>query len=322
MKYACLFPGQGSQVVGMGKALAETFPESRAVFDQADRLLGFSISSMCFDGPQETLTATSNAQPAILTASIAAWEVLKKMGIRPAAVAGHSLGQYTALVAAQSLTFEEAVRVTRRRGEYMEQAVNGAMAAILGLDRAALEALCQRVVSPEVADVANFNSPDQIVISGSVNGVRQVCDWVKAETKSKAIPLNVSGAFHSRLMTAAKEGLRQTLEKTVIQSPVIPVVNNVTGDFVSVPAEILETLMIQVMKPVLWEQSIRRMLADGIDTFIEVGPGRVLSGLIRRIDRTAKTYQVEDPKGIEDVSSQLGLNSTFHIPHSTLAKGG
>lgn len=305
MKYACLFPGQGSQAVGMGKALVEAYPESRAVFETADRLLGFSISSLCFEGPEPQLTATSNAQPAILTASMAAWVVLQQRGIRPAATAGHSLGQYSALVAAGALTFEQAVMVTRKRGEIMEKAANGTMAAILGLDRASLEALCQRVALPEVADVANFNSPDQIVISGSVNGIRQVCEWVKAETKAKAIPLNVSGAFHSRLMTAAKEELGKSLGGTSIQSPRTPVVNNVTGDYVADPKDIRETLMTQVMKPVLWEPSMRKMLADGIDTFIEVGPGKVLSGLVKRIDRNAKSYQVNDPASLEEVSTML-----------------
>lgn len=305
MKYACLFPGQGSQVVGMGKALADAYPEAKAVFDQADQALGFSISSLCFDGPEESLTATSNAQPAILTASIAAWVTLKKHGIRPLATAGHSLGQYSALVAAESLTFEDAVKVTRRRGEIMEKAVNGTMAAILGLDRETLERLCQRVSAPEVADVANFNSADQIVISGTVEGVKTVCQWVKAETKAKAILLNVSGAFHSRLMAVAREGLAQSLERVTVRAPQIPVVNNVTGDYVSDPSIIRETLLVQVMRPVLWEQSVRRMLADGIETFIEVGPGKVLSGLVRRIHRESRTYQVGDPKGLEEVGALL-----------------
>ena len=288
-KVAFVFPGQGSQFVGMGQALSEQSPAARQIFEEADAALGFSLSQLCFEGPEEELKLTANTQPAILTASIAVLAALKEKqpDFSPAFVAGHSLGEYSALVAAGALSFADAVKTVRSRGQFMEEAVpagQGAMAAVLNMDRAALHAVCEEVTaSGHPVQLANLNSPGQIVISGSAEGVKLAGEQAKAAGAKRVLPLNVSGPFHSSLMQPAADKLQAVLADVSVQDAAVQVVANVTARPVTEAATIIDSLIQQVSAPVLWEDSVQWMVEQGVTTFVEIGPGKVLAGLIKKI---------------------------------------
>lgn len=288
-KIAFVFPGQGSQFVGMGQALSEQSPAARQIFEEADAALGFSLSQLCFEGPEDELKLTANTQPAILTASIAVLAALKEKqpDFSPAFVAGHSLGEYSALVAAGALSFADAVKTVRSRGQFMEEAVpagQGAMAAVLNMDRAALHAVCEEVTaSGHPVQLANLNSPGQIVISGSAEGVKLAGEQAKAAGAKRVLPLNVSGPFHSSLMQPAAEKLQAVLADVSVQDAAVQVIANVTARPVTEAATIVDSLIQQVSAPVLWEDSVQWMVEQGVTTFVEIGPGKVLAGLIKKI---------------------------------------
>ncbi|MDQ0972727.1 [acyl-carrier-protein] S-malonyltransferase [Neobacillus niacini] len=308
-KIAFVFPGQGSQIVGMGQQLAELYPEVMQYFKKADERLSAELSKLIFEGPQEELTKTVNTQPALLTTSLAILERFQKAAIKPDFVAGHSLGEYTALVAAGALTFEDGVYAVRKRGEFMEGAVpngEGSMAAILGLDREPLSK-----VTAEVSDsgfpvsLANLNCPGQIVISGSRKGVELASAKAKESGAKRAIPLEVSGPFHSSLMKPAASELRQVLDGLDMKDARIPVIANVSANPMTTAEEIKENLIEQLYSPVLWEDSVVKMIDSGVDTFIEIGPGKVLSGLIKKINRSVKTYSISDEESCQSVIEAL-----------------
>jgi [acyl-carrier-protein] S-malonyltransferase len=292
----------------MGRELAENFACARAVFEEADQALGFAISKLCFDGPVEELQLTANTQPAILTASVAAARVLREKGIPADYVAGHSLGEYSALVAAGALGLADAVRLVRKRGQYMQEAVpvgQGAMAAILGLDGAAAEALCREAAQGEVVSSANLNSPGQVVIAGSAAAVARAVQIGKARGAKRAILLNVSAPFHCALMQPAQDRLSVDLDAAEIIDPPVPLVNNVDAQVVKAAAVVREGLKRQVTAPVRWEESMRRLRAEGVEMFVEVGPGKVLSGVLRQIDRSAECLRVEDVATLNEVVARL-----------------
>ncbi|MCA1321367.1 ACP S-malonyltransferase [Bacillus tianshenii] len=302
-KIAFVFPGQGSQAVGMGQELKRKFPEVASIIDKADEKLGYSLSSLMFEGPQEELTLTYNAQPALLTTSISILEKLKEAGIKADYVAGHSLGEYSALVAAGSISFEDAVQTVHLRGKFMEEAVpagKGTMAAVLGLDEAVLQEVTEQVTS-NIAPVqlANLNCPGQIVISGSTEGVQAASELAKEKGAKRVIPLVVSGPFHSSLMQPAAEKLAAALKTIDVKNTEIPVIANVDAHEMQEQADINEKLVQQLYSPVRWEQSVERMIELGVDTFIEVGPGKVLSGLIKKINRRVTTIPVYDMETLQ-----------------------
>jgi [acyl-carrier-protein] S-malonyltransferase len=281
----------------MGRELAENFAVARQVFEAADDALGFPISRFCFEGPAEELQLTANTQPAILTVSAAAAAVLGEHGVHPGLVAGHSLGEYSALVTAGSLGLPDAVRLVRKRGQYMQEAVpvgQGAMAAILGLDGAVLEAVCREAAQDEVVSPANLNSPGQVVIAGSTAAVGRAVELAKGHGAKRAILLNVSAPFHSALMKPAQDRLSVDLDATAVANPRVPLVNNADARVVTSGPEVRNGLKRQVTAPVRWEESMRRLRTEGVELFIEVGPGKVLSGLLRQIDRAAECLHVED----------------------------
>ncbi|KXG77229.1 Malonyl CoA-acyl carrier protein transacylase [Fervidicola ferrireducens] len=310
-KVAFLFAGQGAQYVGMGMDLAKNFERAKKIFEKADEALGYRISDICFYGPEEKLKETANTQPAILTHSVACYFLLKEEGIVPDVVAGLSLGEYSALVAAESLDFEDAVRVVRKRGIYMQEAVplgEGAMAAIIGLARQEVLKACELASDEGVVEAANFNSPDQIVVSGHVKAVEKTLKIAKEKGAKKAVMLPVSAPFHCSLLKPAGEKLEKELEKTNIKPAKIPVISNVTAEAVKDPAAIKELLIKQVSSPVLWEDSILKMKELGVDTFVELGPGRALSGMVKKIDRSLTTLNVEDSESLANVISYFRGN--------------
>ncbi len=302
-KIAFVFPGQGAQAVGMGKDAYEADAAARGIFETADKALGFPLSRIVFDGPEEELKLTANTQPALLTTSIAYLELFRtRHGVRPDYTAGHSLGEYSALVAAGVLSFEDAVRTVRARGEFMEQAVpsgQGAMAAVLGAERETLRQLCSDVSAQgTVVELANLNCPGQIVVSGSKEGVQAVAERGKEAGAKRVIPLEVSGPFHSSLMKPASERLGGVLETVGMKAAAVPVVANVTALPVQEPAEIKRLLIDQVHSSVMWEDSVAWLLKQGVDTFVEIGSGTVLAGLIKKIDRSAKVYSINSLEAI------------------------
>ena len=311
-KLAFLFPGQGSQYPGMGREMAERFDAARRAFEEADRALGFPLSKLCFEGPAEELQLTANTQPAILTASLAAAEVLREKGVQPDYVAGHSLGEYSALAAAGALSLAEAVRTVRNRGQYMQEAVppgQGAMAALLGLDGALAEEVCREAAQGEVVSPANLNSPAQAVIAGHASAVTRAVELAKARGAKRAILLNVSAPFHCALMQPAADRLARDLDAIEIRDLRVPLVNNADARLIQPArsaAAVRDGLKRQVTAPVRWEQSMRVLVAEGVQLFIEVGPGKVLSGLVRQIDRQAECLHVEDVASLDEVMARLG----------------
>ncbi len=309
MKHAFLFPGQASQYPGMGKELAESHEAARAVFEAADQALGFPLSELCFQGPAEALQLTENTQPAMLTCSVAFFRVLESSGVLPDYVAGHSLGEYSAVVAAGALAFEDAVRIVRKRGQYMQEAVpvgEGAMAAILGLRLEAVEEICRDAADGQVVSPANVNSPEQIVIAGHADAVRRAVELASRRSAKRAVLLPVSAPFHCALMKPAQERLAQDLAALSFSDLRFPLVNNLGAVEVRTGEQARAGLIGQVSAPVLWDRSMRRLMGMGVDTFVEVGPGRVLCGLMRQVDRKMVALNVEDEKSLAQVVSRLG----------------
>jgi [acyl-carrier-protein] S-malonyltransferase len=312
---AFVFPGQGAQKVGMGKSLATRFPICRETFDEADAALGESLSGMCFEGPEDRLLLTENTQPAILAMSTAVCRLVESEGVRPAYAAGHSLGEYSAHVAAGTLSFADALRTVRRRGRYMQDAVpvgEGAMAAILGLDESAVARACDeagaelagRVVAP-----ANLNAPGQVVIAGHADAVARAGEKAKAHGAKRVIPLAVSAPFHCPLMKPAEERLAPDLRALAAQAPRVSVVANVDAEPKRDAAASIEALIRQVSSPVRWEDVVRRLIADGARTFVELGPGAVLAGLVKKIDRSMTAMSIEDEAGLSAALTHLRANS-------------
>lgn len=300
-KVAFVFPGQASQYPGMGKELAEKYPVARAVFDEADKALGFSISKICFEGTEEDLKLTANTQPAILTVSTAAYRVLEEKGITPDYVAGHSLGEYSALVTAGSLKFADAVKLVRKRGTYMQEAVpagQGAMAAIMGVSPAVVIDACKRAAEGEVCAPANLNSPEQTVISGNAGAVKRAVEIASQLGAKRSMVLAVSAPFHSALMMPAQQKLEKDLAAIQFGDLQMPLVTNVDADTIRNGEEARSALVRQVSMPVRWEESMRLLLDEGVNTLVEVGPGRVLTGLMRQIERSVATLNVEDEKSL------------------------
>ena len=301
-KVAFVFPGQASQYSGMGKELAEKYPVARAVFDEADKALGFSVSKLCFEGTEDDLKLTANTQPAILTVSVAAGRVLAEKGIVPDFVAGHSLGEYSALVAAGSVKFADAVKLVRKRGTYMQEAVpagHGAMAAIMGLSPAVVQDACKRAAEGEICSPANLNSPEQTVISGHAGAVKRAVEIASQLGAKRSMVLPVSAPFHSALMMPAQEKLEEDLNAAAFEVLQVPLVTNVDADSIRQGEEARSALIRQVTMPVRWEESMRMLLDEGVNTFVEVGPGRVLTGLMRQIERSVATLNVEDEKSLQ-----------------------
>jgi [acyl-carrier-protein] S-malonyltransferase len=302
---AFIFPGQGSQYVEMGKEFHDQFRAAREVFEEADDTLRFSISKLCFQGPEEELKLTENTQPAILTTSIAAFKVFQtEKGINPQFAAGHSLGEYSALVASGALSFAEAVQTVRLRGKFMQEAVpvgEGAMAAILGMEREDVEKLCEEVAAGEILSPANFNCPGQIVIAGHSNAVQRAIERVKQEGK-RATLLPVSAPFHSPLMKPAGARLERALEEITVRDLNVPVVTNVEAEINTSKDRVKPLLVAQVSSPVRWEESMRRMIKEGIEQVLEIGPGKVLSGLMKRIDPKIEIKNIEDIQTLKKVS--------------------
>jgi [acyl-carrier-protein] S-malonyltransferase len=301
-KLAFLFPGQASQYPGMGRDLAEKYPESRAVFDEADSALGFSLFKLCCEGTEEALKQTENTQPAILTVSIAAYRALEKRGVTPDFAAGHSLGEYSAVVAAGGLNFPEAVKIVRGRGRYMQEAVpagEGAMAAILGLPPSEVAEVCKKAADHEIVSPANLNSPEQTVISGSAAAVKRAVEIASQSGAKRAVMLPVSAPFHCAMMAPAQERLEADLRAATFRALKFPVITNVDAEAVTTGDEARDALIRQVTHPVRWLDSIHEMIEAGVTVFVEVGPGKVLSGLLRQIDRSIRAFNVEDSASLE-----------------------
>ncbi|HEX8175181.1 MAG TPA: ACP S-malonyltransferase [Pyrinomonadaceae bacterium] len=295
---AFIFPGQGSQAPGMGRELAEKSEAARRVFEEADEALGFAVSELCFEGPAEKLQLTENTQPAILTTSIAALRALEEAGFaQPEFVAGHSLGEYSALVAGGALSLSDAVKTVRARGRYMQEAApvgSGAMAAVMGADLGVIMEACNEAAQGEVCSPANINSANQVVIAGDSAAVDRAIEILKERGAKRAIRLNVSAPFHCALMNPARDRLAEDLEKLDFQDLRVPLVTNVDAAAINSGSEARDALVRQVSSPVRWHESVTYLIQQGVDTFVEVGPGKVLSGLVRQIDRSTRCLNVED----------------------------
>jgi [acyl-carrier-protein] S-malonyltransferase len=309
-KTALLFPGQGSQFAGMGKSLAGSFPEAARVFEEADQALGFALSRLCFEGPEEELKLTENTQPALVAVSAAAYAVLAARGLQPDYVAGHSLGEYSALVAAGSLALADAVRLVRKRGRYMQEAVPpgvGAMAALLKMPLEKLDAVLAEAAQGEVVTAANLNSPDQIVIAGHAGAVARAMELAKTAGAKRAIALPVSAPFHCPLMEPAQQRLKPDLDATVFRDLAFPLINNWQAHEVRTAAEAREGLYQQVPNPVRWSDSVRRLSASGVSRCIEVGPGGVLTGMLRSIDPSLAGARFGEASDWEKLAAEFGV---------------
>jgi [acyl-carrier-protein] S-malonyltransferase len=306
--YAFIFPGQGSQHAGMGRELSENFKTAAQSFEEADDALGFAISRLCYEGPEDQLKLTANTQPAILAASVAALRVLREESpVTPAFLAGHSLGEYSALVASGALSFGDALRVVRARGSFMQDAVPvgvGAMAAILGVEPELLLEICAEAAQGETVSPANYNSPGQIVIAGHTGAVNRAIEIAKARGFRKAMLLPVSAPFHCALMQKAAERLSGALEPVQVNALATPVVSNVEARPNSDAARVKPLLVEQVCSPVLWDASVQSMVAQGVTNFVEIGPGKVLAGLVKRIEKAAVTCNVQDAAGVKAMAGE------------------
>ncbi len=308
IKTAFVFPGQGSQFVGMGKDFTENYSEARAIFQEADESLECALSNLCFNGPEEELKLTINTQPAILTTSIAILKLVEQEGITADFVAGHSLGEYSALVAAESLSFQDAVRIVRQRGAFMQEAVppgEGTMAAIMGLSKEKVEEICQKASAQGIVEPANYNSPVQIVVAGAVKGVEKAVEIAKEEGAKRTVMLPVSGPFHSSLLKPASLRLKEVLDKINIVPAKIPVVANITAEQETEPELIRKNLIDQVSGAVRWQQSVEKLQSLGVKRYIEIGPGKVLSGLIKKVDKTAEIYNIGDVDSFKNTIAKI-----------------
>ena len=312
---ACVFPGQGAQTVGMGRALAESFPICRDTFAEADAALGFSLSDVIFNGPADQLTLTAITQPAILTMSVAAFRLLESRGLRPALVAGHSLGEYSAHVAAGTFDFADAVRIVHHRGQYMQEAVpvgEGAMAAILGGDEALVAQACAEAAEGDVVSPANLNAPGQIVIAGSAAAVARAGERARALGAKRVIPLQVSAPFHCALMRPAEVRLTPELRAVAARDPRVPVVANVDAAPKTDAVASIDALIRQVSAPVRWEDCVRRLASAGVTAYVEVGPGTVLSGLVKKIARDAVILNLDAPEGLAPIEALAAASGSAH----------
>jgi len=310
MKIAFIFPGQGSQYAGMAKEFIENFAESKEVFETASSVLGYDLAHLCLHGPVEKLNLTENTQPAVLAASIAILRPLERRGLTASAAAGHSLGEYTAITAAGGFALKDAVALVQKRGRYMQEAVpegTGLMAAILGMKREDVEKTCHEAAKNGIVGPANYNSPGQIVIAGEKKAVEKAMELAKGAGAKKVIPLAVSVPSHCSMMKEAGQRLAQELDKVNISDLRIPIVNNADAKFLHTASELRPSLVRQISSPLYWEDSIKNMASDGFDTFIEIGPGKVLSGLVRRIAKDAKVLNVEDQKSMSVTLDALGM---------------
>jgi len=315
IKVACIFPGQGAQYMGMGKEIADNYKEAMAIFDKASDILGIDMKKLCFEGDEEELKKTENTQPSILTTSIAIFEVLKLHGVEPAMAAGLSLGEYSALVTSNAISFEDAVAVVKKRGKFMQEAVpegEGTMAAVMGIDRTEINHCLKMASGYGVVEAANYNCPGQVVIAGHTRAIEAACSLLKERGAKRVKILPVSAPFHSSLLKSAGVKLSKELDKIKFNDMIIPVISNVNAQMIKDKYEIKKLLVEQVSSSVLWEDSIRNMIDQGVDTFIEVGPGKSLSAFVKKIDKNVSVYNVEDMESlnntIESIRERLECN--------------